>query len=239
MVPISASVAVADGAIKVNPAVLLQLPSACSSGSHPITITSGTSSTIICISNIGDGSYNLSGGLVGGTVGYNWQNGQYVFGLEGDGSWANISGSGTCGFPPGGGPSHPCGGSIDALGTVRARLGYDLGPIIPAFSSSVLVYATGGLAIGDIQAWDSLLGNSGDKTVAGWTVGAGFEAMLNQNWSVKLEYLHVDFGNPAVFTAIPPNPEHVSTTADIVRVGLNYHFYSVAPPPPAPPLIRK
>jgi hypothetical protein len=38
------------------------------------------------------------------------------------------------------------------------------------------------------------------------------------------------FGNPSVFTAIPPNPEHVSTTADIVRIGLNYRF-SWEPPP--------
>jgi outer membrane immunogenic protein len=216
---------------------ILQLPSACSSGSHPSTITIGSSTTIICISNIADGSYNLSGGLVGGTVGYNWENGRYVFGLEGDGSWADIRGSGTCGFPPGGGPSHACGGSIDALGTVRARLGYDLGPVIPTFTS-ILAYATGGLAVGDIHAWDSLFGTSGDKTVAGWTVGGGFEAMLNANWSVKLEYLHVDFGNPAVFTAIPPNPEHVSTTADIVRVGLNYHF-NWQPPPAPPPVITK
>lgn len=188
----------------------------------------GSSGTTI----FGDGSYNLSGGLIGGTVGYDWRNQSYVFGLEGDGSWANISGSGTCGPP-----AHACGGSVDALGTVRARLGYDLGNLSP-WGHDVLAYATGGLAIGDVHAWDSLFGTSGDKTATGWTVGAGLEAMLTPNWSVKLEYLHVDLGNPAVFTAIPPNPEHVSTQFDVVRVGLNYYF-NWTPSPAASPLITK
>jgi outer membrane immunogenic protein len=183
---------------------------------------------------VADGSYKLSGGLVGGTVGYDWQNGRYVFGLEGDGSWADISGSGTCGF--GGVAPHPCGGSVRALGTVRARLGYDLGNVSP-WGGGVLAYATGGLAVGDVHAWDSLLGTSGDKTAAGWTVGAGLEAMFAPNWSVKLEYLHVDLGNPAVFTAIPPNPEHVSTHFDVVRLGLNYHFSWT--PAPTPPVVTK
>jgi outer membrane immunogenic protein len=178
---------------------------------------------------IGDGHYHLSGGLVGGTVGYNFQQGRWLYGPEADISWADISGSGTCGF--GGAAPHACGGDVRWLATVRGRLGYDLGPVVPAFGH-LIAYATGGLAVGDIHAWDSLFGTSGTKTEAGWTVGAGLEAMLNANWSVKLEYLYMDFGNPAIFTAIPPNPEHVSTKLNVVRVGLNYHFNWTPPPPP-------
>src|ERR1700687_4695540 len=155
------------------------------SQSGGLFLPSGTTSTIIiCTTCTTDGSYNLSGGLVGGTVGYDWQNGRYVFGLEGDGSWADISGSGTCGAPA---LPHACGGSVRALGTVRARLGYDLGNVSP-WGGGVLAYATGGLAVGDVHAWDSLFGTSGDKTGAGWTVGAGLAATLAPNWSVKLEY---------------------------------------------------
>jgi outer membrane immunogenic protein len=191
-------------------------------------------SSSICTTCTADGSYNLSGGLVGGTVGYDWQNGPYVFGLEGDGSWADISGSGTCGAPS---LPHGCGGSVRALGTIRARLGYDFGNASP-WGGGLLAYATGGWAIGDVHAWDSLFGNSGDTTASGWTVGAGLEAKFAQNWSVKLEYLHVDLGDPAVFTAIPPNPEHVSTRFDVVRVGISYYFNG-PPPPPSPPIITK
>jgi outer membrane immunogenic protein len=204
---------------------IFHLPSSCSSGSTLVSF-SGTS---FCQQIVADGSYNLSGALVGGTVGYNFQQGRWLYGPEADISWADISGSGTCGF--GGALPHACGGDVRWLATVRGRLGYDLGPVIPAVGH-LIAYATGGLAVGDIHAWDSLLGTSGTKTEAGWTVGAGLEAMLNANWSVKLEYLYMDFGNPAIFTAIPPNPEHVSTKLNVVRVGLNYHFNWTPPPPP-------
>ena len=170
----------------------------------------------------------MSGALLGGGVGYNWQQERFVFGLEGDGSWSSISGSGTCGYYSS--APHACGGGIDALGTVRGRVGYDLGNVIGSFGS-VLAFASGGLAIGDVHAWDSLLGASGSQTIAGWTVGGGFEAMIMPHWSVKVEYLHVDLGDHGIFTALPPNVEHVSTHAEVFRLGVNYHF-DVAPPPP-------
>jgi outer membrane immunogenic protein len=183
---------------------------------------------------IGDGCYNLSGGLIGGAVGYNYQLDRWVLGVEADDSWADITGSGTCGFNSA--APHACGGGIRWLATVRGRLGYDVGQIFPGVGTT-MVYAAGGLAVGEVHAWDSLFGTSGDKTATGWTIGAGFETKLNPNWSVKLEYLHVDLGNPGVFVAIPPNEEHVSTTADIFRVGLSYYFN--APPPPPAPIITK
>jgi outer membrane immunogenic protein len=194
----------------------------------------GSGSTITSIITT-DGHYDLSGGLVGGSIGYNFQSGRTVYGIEADASWADISGSGTCDF--GGVAPHSCGGDIAGLETVRGRWGYDVGPLVPSLGD-VLVFASGGLAVGQIHAWDSLFGTSGDKTAAGWTVGGGLEAMLGTNWSVKLEYLYVDLGDPAVFSAIPPIPEHVSTTADVVRVGLDYHFNAFAPVAPAP-IVRK
>ncbi len=172
-----------------------------------------------------DGDYGVSGALLGGGGGYNWQQGRFVVGIEGDGSWSSISGSDTCGFPwalP-----HACGGGIYALGTVRGRLGWDLGNVYGPFSS-VLAFATGGLAVGAVHAWDALLSTSGSATIAGWTVGGGLEAMIAPQWSVKVEYLHVDLGNYAFFTAAT-FPEHVATHTEVFRLGVNYHFNWSAP----------
>lgn len=174
---------------------------------------------------VADGHYGLGGGLVGGTIGYNWQYDRFVYGLEGDGFWADISGSGICGSTD----PHACGGSIEALGTVRGRLGYDAGSF-PGPLGPALFYVTGGLAVGNVHAWDSLYGGSGGSVLSGWTVGAGAEVMFAKNWSAKIEYLHVDLGDHGIFSAIPNYPEYVATTANIVRVGINYHF-DFAPPP--------
>jgi outer membrane immunogenic protein len=177
--------------------------------------------------SLSDGSYGLSGGLVGGSIGYGLQEGRYVFGLEGDGSWAKISGSATCGFWSS--APHACGGGVGAFGTVRGRVGYDLGPVAGLFGG-VLAYVTGGLAVGEVRAWDSLFGTSGGATEAGWTVGGGLALKIAPLWSVKVEYLHVDLGNHAIFTAAT-FPEHVSTSAEIARVGAHYHldFGTTAP----------
>ncbi len=209
----------------------LQLPG-CGAGSTLISFGTG----LVCTTTFfaADGSYNLSGGLIGGAVGYNFQQAQWVLGIEADDSWTDISGSGTCGFNSS--APHACGGGIRWLATVRGRLGYDVGQIFPGVGTT-MVYVAGGLAVGDVHAWDSLFGTSGDKTATGWTFGGGFETKLSPNWSVKLEYLHVDLGNQGVFVAVPPNEEHVSTTADIFRVGISYYFN--APPPPQQPLITK
>ena len=68
-------------------------------------------------SGIASGGINQTGGTVGGTIGYNWQAGNVVFGLEGDGSWAHVSGSTMVGCSP------QCFTDIDAIGTARGRLG--------------------------------------------------------------------------------------------------------------------
>jgi outer membrane immunogenic protein len=199
-------------------------------GGGTTTVTDTNTVTVTTFLNDDDGQYRLSGGLIGAGVGYNWQLSNFVFGLEGDGSWADISGgSATCGTTP-----HPCGGGIDAFGTVRGRVGFD--PGINIFNG-VLFYATGGLAVADVHAWDSQHTTSGSAINAGWTVGGGIETKITPNWSVKLEYLHSEFDDPYLFSATLTNPEQVRTDVDIVRVGVNYYFN--APPPPAPPVIAK
>jgi outer membrane immunogenic protein len=113
------------------------------------------------------------------------------------------------------------------VGTLRARIG-----ILP--SQKWLVYATGGLAYGEVQSSGSVTvggttaSGSSDSVRAGWTAGGGVEAALWGAWSVKVEYLYVDLGHVSdtytgtgIFTPVMTN-SHV--TDNIVRAGLNYHF---------------
>jgi outer membrane immunogenic protein len=168
---------------------------------------------------IGDGHYGVTGWLAGGTAGYNWQMGQWVFGLEGDYSWSNISGSSqACG------PAfalHACGTSLDSFGTFRGRIGYAAGQ-----TGNVLLYVTGGLAVGDVHAWDALTPASGSSFQAGWTVGAGVEFAFAPQWTAKVEYLYIDLGKAQLFNIIntPVVPETVSFNTNLVRAGVNYHF---------------
>jgi outer membrane immunogenic protein len=152
-----------------------------------------------------------SGGMVGGTAGYNWQLGSAVLGLEGDIDWANLKGTSTSPLCPLG-----CSTSDSWLGTVRGRAGYAFGGVLP--------YVTGGLAVGDIRA--ATPGFAGaSNTNAGWTVGGGVEFALPGNWSAKAEYLHVDLGrfNCGTNCGIAAT-DNVSMHDDIFRAGINYRF---------------
>jgi outer membrane immunogenic protein len=157
------------------------------------------------------GSFNTSGGLVGGTIGYNWQFGQWVWGLEGDGDWSDIKGSTTgpgCGIGS-------CTTKNDFLSTVRGRLGFAADRWMP--------YITGGLAIGDIKT-SNPLGLGVDQTNAGWTAGGGIEFALASNWTAKVEYLYVDLGNVNCTVTCGPLTNSVSFTANVVRGGFNFRF---------------
>ena len=157
------------------------------------------------------GSFNTSGGLVGGTVGYNYQMNQVVLGVEGDIDWANISGTtnavGVCALG--------CTTKDSWLGTVRGRVGYAADRFLP--------YVTGGLALGDIKA--SLPGFTGGSTTnAGWTIGAGIEFAIVGHWTAKAEYLYVDLGNFNCGLSCGAATQNVSFTANLLRGGINYRF---------------
>jgi outer membrane immunogenic protein len=155
-----------------------------------------------------------SGGLAGGTAGYNYQfNNNVVLGLEGDVDWAHLNGTNTSAGCVAG-----CTTGDTWLSTVRGRLGYAFGGIMP--------YVTGGLAVGDIKA--STPGFPGASTTnTGWTAGGGVEVALpgTSNWTAKAEYLHVDLGrfNCGVNCNGTPT-DNVSSHNDIVRAGVNYRF---------------
>jgi len=152
------------------------------------------------------GSFDTSGGVVGATIGYNWQvSNQFVLGLEGDIDWSSMRGSSACAFTS-------CETRNDWLGTVRGRVGY------VGFWDRVMPYVTGGLAVGNIKTSVAGLGSS-NETKAGWTVGAGIEAAIAGRWTAKVEYLYVDLGNGGSVLGSDANFK-----ANIVRAGLNYRF---------------
>ena len=152
---------------------------------------------------LASGSFNTSGALVGGTLGFNYQMGQVVFGLEGDIDWSNLRGSGTC-------AGLSCSVRNNWLGTARGRLGYAIDRFMP--------YVTGGAAFGDIKTSVAGFGDS-STTKAGWTVGGGIEAAIAGPWTAKVEYLYVDLGRGGSVLG-----SDAKFQTNIVRAGLNYRF---------------
>jgi outer membrane immunogenic protein len=182
---------------------------------------------------VGGGSSRLDGVLGGGQIGYNWQANSWVFGLEADiqGSSEDGSNSASESVPVVG--AAPIAGTLNYseklpwFGTVRGRLGVLANP-------NWLLYATGGLAYGEVDTSTTLtegalgVSNNFDTTRIGWTAGGGVEAWLSPNWTAKVEYLYVDLGSFSnTFTGVGAfTPVTLSThvTDNIVRAGLNYHF---------------
>ena len=153
-----------------------------------------------------------SGGLLGGTLGYNWQMNQIVFGLETDIAWSGIESDGRCRSLVN------CEVSSDWLGTARGRMGLAMDRFMP--------YVTGGLAYGDVSARAAGIPSRSDMQ-AGWTLGAGVEFALTAPWTAKLEYLYVDLGDLDNFCGRRcgnVGPNNVEFNAHILRAGLNYRF---------------
>lgn len=158
-------------------------------------------------------SNNLQGFIGGGQLGYNWQTGAFVLGVEADFQVANEKRSDTASIL---GVDFTVDQKIQWFGTARGRLGYAFGP--------TMLYVTGGAAWQNYKLSVSALGASVDDntTKVGWTAGAGVEWMFAPHWSTKVEYLYMDTGDTDVtlfgttFTARAKN--------SIARLGVNYHF---------------
>ena len=156
--------------------------------------------------------FAIKGGFGGGTIGYNWQFNQFVFGLEADGAGADINNSITA-------LGVTVGAKADALATFRGRAGV-------AFDQ-VLLYGTGGLAVADlsINATAPGVAISDSKTLTGWTAGAGVEWMFLPHWSVKAEYLYRSFSGQTFFAAqLPPGVATGTLNVNSGQFGINYHF---------------
>jgi outer membrane immunogenic protein len=140
-----------------------------------------------------------SGVAGGGTLGYNWQSGQFVFGAETDMQLSSADDT-----------FAPWQFSNPWFGTLRGRIGY-------AFNN-ILVYGTAGLAYGDLTA--EMGGIDETTTQVGWTGGLGVEVGLNPNWSAKAEYLYMDLANRSYTLTGTDN----GLESSLLRLGINYHF---------------
>jgi outer membrane immunogenic protein len=161
----------------------------------------------------GTSNDKLEGVLGGGQVGGQWQTGMFVFGFEGD---IQISLQQQDFIATIAGTAVSVKEETPWFGTARLRAGF-------AFDR-VLVYATGGGAYVNLKVSGAAGGPVlADKvTHAAWTAGGGFEVLLSERWSGKVEYLYLDTGN---VTLAPGGTTVTGTLRDqIVRTGLNYHF---------------
>src|SRR6185312_9428901 len=145
-----------------------------------------------------DRNFDLDHGFNGGVqIGYNWQIDKAVLGIEADFQWSGFKGTDV--FQPTiDSPIATTDSKVDWYSTVRARLGYAFGQFMP--------YVTGGLAVAHSSANLTLqpvapapvltpFAASITKTHVGYAVGGGIEFAVNQNWSIKGEYLHLGFGS--------------------------------------------
>jgi outer membrane immunogenic protein len=166
---------------------------------------------------------DFSGGLVGGTLGCNYQVNQWVFGIEGDGSWSTISGTSAL-VPPFSAIFRESLGQ-NWLATIRGRVGY-------AVTSNVLLYGTAGGAFADLRVNEYstvAAANAATEThtFSGWTAGGGVEWGFAPSWSAKVEYLYADLGKHNYFQFTSSGCCTYQSTHlidNIVRVGVNYHF---------------
>jgi outer membrane autotransporter protein len=173
------------------------------------------------------------GGAVSGVqVGFNYQMGSIVFGLEADGAWSNARGARPCpDFGAGVGFFFTCDADINSLFTFTGRIGV-------AYERA-LFYVKGGVAAGEVDAAVRFNPGTqplftfvqfdpgqrlftGKETQTGFTVGGGFEFGITKNVSAKAEYLYYNLGTDRF--DVSGIPVDVETTGNLVRLGVNYRF---------------
>jgi outer membrane immunogenic protein len=167
-----------------------------------------------------EGCHDATGGVAGGQIGYRWQSGTWVFGLEAQGDWADLKGSNaSLAFPGFTNQS-----KIDAFGLLTGQIGYA--------ANNVLFYVKGGAAVTDnkynVYTAGVLAGSTGDDTRWGGTVGAGLEYGFAPNWTAAVEYDHL-FMQDRTNSFITPagvffGTDRINQDVDLVTVRVNYKW---------------
>jgi outer membrane immunogenic protein len=192
----------------------------------PLTPTNIAGGCVGC--PISSGSHTASSWLAGGQIGFNYQVGWWVGGIEAQASWTKLEGSNPNVLLPATVTNHS---KTDDLGTIAARLGVAW--------DRTLLYVKGGGAWAHDTFWTSLSDNVRSVPVVqtvtdtrwGWMVGVGVEYAFWDNWSVKLEYDHLDFSRNRETVACVAAPVcaagfdyDIQQRIDLVKIGLNYRF---------------
>src|SRR6201991_4325154 len=172
---------------------------------------------------VGEGCRERSGGLVGGQIGYRWQASQWVFGLEAQGDWADLSNQRVSLINP----LFSTRTKTDGIGLFTGQIGY-------AWNASLL-YVKGGAAVTSTRF--SILSTITDSELAaasatrwGGTVGVGWEYGFAPNWSAGIEYDHLFMGhaNNSFSVVNPINAaflnNRISQDVDMVTLRINYRF---------------
>lgn len=144
-------------------------------------------------------SADLDGAFVGALAGYNFQSGNFVYGIEGDvnKSWIKFDGDGGD-------------AEIEWFGSLRGRLGYAW--------DRTLLFGTAGIAFAHGEATVDLVGVNDDVSFTGWTAGLGAEHAFTDNWLGRAEYRYYDFGTEDITRG------EVDLTMHTVSVGIAYKF---------------
>ena len=170
---------------------------------------------------VAEGCHDATGGVAGGQIGYRWQAGTWVFGLEGQGDWADLRGSNiSVAFPAFRNTS-----KIDAFGLFTGQIGVAW--------NNVLLYVKGGGAVpGDRFAVNTTIGNvlaatATDQTRWGGAVGAGLEFGFAPGWSAGVEYDHLFMQDKTTTFTTPTGAfftDRIRQDVDLVTARINYRW---------------
>jgi outer membrane immunogenic protein len=179
------------------------------------------------VPSVREGCHNATGALAGGQLGFRWQSGGWVFGVEAQGDWASFKGNNASipvaaliGFPVLTNQT-----KVDALGLFTGQVGYAW--------NNVLWYVKGGAAVTD-NVYNGLITgtnavvDSARETRWGGAVGTGLEIGFAPGWSVGIEYDHLFMGSrninfSAVVGGVTRN-DHITQDVDIGTVRVNYRW---------------
>ncbi|MCP3474496.1 porin family protein [Bradyrhizobium sp. CCGUVB1N3] len=178
---------------------------------------------------VASGCRDRSGGVVGGQLGYRWQTNQFVFGLEAQGDWADLSNTRASLFNQ----TLSTTVKTDGIGLFTGQLGWAW--------NAALLYVKGGAAVTSnrFTIFDNITGIglvSASNTRWGGTLGVGFEYGFAPNWSVGFEYDHLWMGHANnSFSVVDPRlagilNDRISQDVDMVTVRFNYRFGGYATP---------
>jgi outer membrane immunogenic protein len=178
----------------------------------------------------GEGCNDRSGAVAGGQIGYRWQANQFVFGLEAQGDWADLSRTRVSLLNP----ALSTQVKTDAIGLFTGQIGWAW--------NAALLYVKGGAAVtgNRFNVLDTATGAAlvtASATRWGGTVGVGFEYGFAPNWSVGVEYDHLWMGNANnSFTTTDARltgfiNDRISQDVDMVTLRINYRFGAWGAPP--------
>jgi outer membrane immunogenic protein len=180
-----------------------------------------------------EGCHTASGAAAGGQIGYRWQSAAWVFGLEAQGDWVDLTGSNASQLSPFF-TGFADRSRIDAIGLFTGQVGYSW--------NAFLLYVKGGAAVAH-DKYESFLtvpvgplaagfiADRGSETRWGGVVGIGGEYSLTRNWSVALEYDHLFMGDRDIamtydpaFSSMLNHSERVRQDVDMLTARVNYRF---------------